>query len=145
MLKPFKKLPVHMETLSGSSGPDVIVDFIFNKGMLFIAMKNIGDKPAFRISVKFDSKITGLEGTKDISSMALFKNTEFLAPEREIKTFLDTSVSYFKSKNPKVIKTDIQFYDDDGNKRKRVIKYNLNIYKDIGYLHSDYDWTKEKL
>lgn len=145
MLNSSKKLPKHPDNISGFSGPDVIVDFIFNNGLLFITLNNIGDKPAFRVSAKFDGKITGLEGTKDISSMALFRHTEFLAPAREIKVFLDSSASYFKRKDPTAIKIDIQFYDDHGNKRKRVIKHNLNIYKDIGYLRSVNNWTNEKL
>jgi len=45
----------------------VIVDFIFEEGLLFISIKNISDDPAFRVSSEFDKKIIGVSGRKEIS------------------------------------------------------------------------------
>ncbi|OGU76914.1 MAG: hypothetical protein A2V93_07570 [Ignavibacteria bacterium RBG_16_34_14] len=113
---------------------DVYVDFIFDDGLIFILIKNNSSKPVFNVSVKFSSRLTGVSGLKEITSINLFKKIEFLAPQKEIRTFLDTSESYFKRKQPTKITTYI-FYKDIQNKdHDIVIKHNLEIYKDIGYI-----------
>ena len=113
---------------------DVYVDFIFDDGLIFILIKNNGSNPVFNVSVKFSSRLTGVNGLKEITSINLFKNIEFLAPQKEIRTFLDTSESYFNRKQPTKITTDI-FYRDIQNKiHEVVIKHDLEIYKDIGYI-----------
>lgn len=128
-----QKLCGRLRNLFSSSNPDVIIDFIFKNGLFYISIKNIGDKPAYRVSIKFNSQILGVEGTKDISSMPLFQNIEFLPPAREIRTFLDTSTSYFQSENPTEITSKIVFFDRNGIKLNRTIKHNLGIFREIGY------------
>jgi hypothetical protein len=128
------KLCGYLRKIFCTSNPDVIIDFIYIKGHFYISIKNIGQKPAYRVSVKFDNKIIGVEGTKEISSMPLFQNIEFLPPSREIRTFLDTSASYFNGKNPTKINANITFFDSYGIKHENLIKHNLEIYKDIGFI-----------
>ncbi|HVO74685.1 MAG TPA: hypothetical protein VMT35_11725 [Ignavibacteriaceae bacterium] len=113
---------------------DVIVDFIFDKGLFFISVKNISDYPVFKLSFEFNEKIIGLNGSKEISSLPLFRNIEFLAPKKEITTLLDTSYSYFKRKQPEKINVKISYKDKDGEIKKGNIKHDLSIYKEIGYL-----------
>lgn len=117
--------------------PDIIVDVIFEEGLLYIALANIGGAPAYGISVKFDKKIMGVGGSKLISTMPLFRRTEFMPPHKEIRTFLDTSASYFAGKQPLAIKTTVNFTDREGKKYTNVIKHNPGIYRDIGYVGKD--------
>lgn len=112
----------------------VIVDFVFAKGLFFISIKNIVDRPVFKVSVKFSKKIFGVEGTKEISALPLFKNIEFLPPQKEISTFLDTSASYFRRKGPTRIVSRISYQDADGTGYSDTIKHNLEIYRGIGYI-----------
>ena len=49
--------------------PVVIVDFIFDRGLLYIAVKNIGAQPAFKVSTQFDQEIMGVAGEKKISDL----------------------------------------------------------------------------
>jgi hypothetical protein len=113
---------------------DVYVDFIFDDGLIFILIKNNSSNPVFNVSVKFSSRLRGVNGLKEITSINLFKKIEFLAPQKEIRTFLDTSESYFSRKQPTKITTDI-FYKDIQNKAHEVlIKHDLEIYRDIGYI-----------
>ncbi len=114
--------------------PDVVVDFIFENGLFHIAIINIGDASAYAVSVNFNREIKGLAGSKLISKMALFQNIEFMPPQKKIATFLDTSTSYFKQQQPTDIETTIKFTDRQGKSYKNVIKHNLNIYRDIGYI-----------
>ncbi len=59
---------------------------------------------------------------------------EFMPPGKQITTFLDTSASYFKRKQPTEIEAHIVFYDRDGGMHINDIKHNLEIYRDIGYI-----------
>lgn len=113
---------------------DVFLDIIFENGLFFIVIKNNSNNPVFKVKVKFNNRILGVNGSKEITSLKLFKNIEFLAPQKEIKTFLDTSESYFSRKQPTKIITEI-FYKDIHNKSHEiVIKHDLEIYKDIGFI-----------
>lgn len=114
--------------------PEVIVDFIFEDGLFFIAVKNIGSAPARDVSVAFDKKFTGVQGTKEFSALPLFKNIAFLAPQKEIKAFLDHSTSYFRRRQPAIIRATITFKDNSGAAHKTVIKHDLRIYKAIGFV-----------
>lgn len=116
--------------------PDVIVDFIFDKGLFFVSIQNIGWQPATDVRVQFAPKITGVEGTKEITGLALFSSLLFLPPGKEITTFLDSSAAYFDREEPTSITTTVRFKSRSGKLLKNVIRHNLEIYKEIGYLES---------
>ncbi len=118
---------------SESSRPDVIVDFIFDEGLLFVAISNLSDQPAYKVSVKFDCRIYGFGG-KDICALPLFGNIEFLAPHKTITTFLDSSGSYFSSGGPTKISARIAYRDFQGTKTVATIRHDLEIYREIGFI-----------
>ena len=113
--------------------PEVLVDFIFDDGLLFIAVKNISDRPACRVSTSFDPPLYGVEGKK-IWEMALFRNIEFLAPRKEITTFFDTAASFFRGEGPTMITVSLSYRDTAGRKYSATIRHDLAIYRDIGYV-----------
>ncbi len=114
--------------------PDVIVDFIFENGIFHIAVINIGDAPAYNVAVSFNHEISGLGGSKVISKMPLFQQIQFMPPQKRISTLLDTAASYFNRQQPTDIETTVRFSDGNGKVYTNVIKHNLNIYRDIGYV-----------
>jgi hypothetical protein len=118
------------------SRPDVIVEFLFDRGLFHISIRNIGDRPAVDVSVKFNKKITGLGGKKEISSLPVFNNIEFLGPGREIVLFLDSSHSYFARKQPTKISARIVYADSAKAKYETTINHDLEIYRDLAYLDS---------
>ena len=118
---------------SALSEPDVIVDFIFDEGSFFIAISNLSDRPAYEVSVKFDCPIYGFGG-KDMCSLRLFGNIEFLAPHKTVKTFLDSSGSYFSSGGPTSISARITYHDFRGTKKVATIRHDLEIYREIGFI-----------
>ena len=134
-----EKSPTKGKPASAPGAPDVIVDFIFEQGLLFIAIRNIGSKPAYQVRVTFDKDIRGIENTKSISELPLFQQLEFLAPQREIRTFLDHSASYFGSGQPQQIMVDVRFMDSFRRKFKAAIPHNLAIYKELGYIKTSLD------
>ena len=119
-------------TMQGSR-PEVIVEVLFDNGLLFLAVRNIGDRPATRVSVEFDQKLMGLSGAKDVSAQALFRNIEFLGPQREIATLLDRSSSYFARRQPTKLAARVRYHDQEGNQYVETIKHDLEIYREIAY------------
>jgi hypothetical protein len=113
--------------------PYVIVDFLFDRGVISISVKNIGSRPAFAVRVEFSHKLMGVEGTVEVSALPLFQALAFLPGGKEISTFLDTSASYFRGNQPKQITTRIVYSDFRGVKFSNSIHHNLEIYRDIGY------------
>ena len=128
-----KRLRCYIRERFNVSAPDVILDFVFEKGLLYISLRNIGSSPAYRVTVDFDKSIKGIEGEKDINMLPLFQDVEFLAPGREIRTFLDSGRSYFQGDNPTRISAEISFFNRCGARRQVTIKHNLEIYRNIGY------------
>lgn len=116
--------------------PEVILEFLFDRGLLYISVSNIGSRPAVRVSVKFNKKILGLGGTKEISALAVFKNIEFLGPRREITTLLDSSSSYFNSKQPTKISALVAYQDLEKHRYEISIKHDLEIFRDLIFLES---------
>jgi hypothetical protein len=123
---------------SDASGPGVIVDFIFDDGLLFISISNISDTPAYKVSVEFDRKISRLDG-EDLATLPLFRNIEFLAPHKDIVMFLNDSGSYFKLGGPTKIAARISYQDARGMQRIATIDHDLEIYKAIGFIRRPRD------
>jgi hypothetical protein len=119
-----------------SGRPEVIVEFLFDRGLLYIAINNIGNRPALSISVKFDKKIFGLGGSKEISALALFSNIEFMGPRREIKTLIDSSGAYFKSKQPTKISALVSYQDPEKRRYETTIRHDLAIYRDLVFVNT---------
>jgi hypothetical protein len=114
--------------------PDVIVDFVFENGMMFVAVSNIGQQPAERVHVTFDPPFTGLGGTVSLPELPLFRNIEFLAPSRSIRTLLDSSTAYFDRREPEQITATISYFDRKGQEFCCTIRHDLAIYRDITFV-----------
>ena len=117
-----------------SKTPHVIVDFVFDRGMFFIAVRNISEQPAYKVSVKFNQKLFGLGGTREVSALPLFRNIEFLAPQKEIATLLDSSDSYFARKQPTTVKVQISYRDAEGEEHNVSIAHDLEIYRTLAFI-----------
>ena len=114
--------------------PDVIVDFVFEDGMLFVAVQNIGSHPALQVRVAFDPPFKGLGGTTSIAELPLFRNIEFLAPSRSIRTLLDSSAAYFARREPQRITATASYSDRSGQKFSSTMLHDLSIYRDIAFI-----------
>lgn len=126
--------PIAATDQTSRGRPDVILEFLFDRGMLLLALRNIGERPAIATSVKFDKKIVGLGGLKDISTLPVFRQVEFLGPGREIVVFIDESHSYFARKQPTKISARISYSDSEKQKYDTTINHDLEIYRELPYL-----------
>lgn len=135
-------MPPRKSTSSGSASksseeaprPGVIVDFRFDEGLIYIALVNITDVPAYRVSVKFAKPFRGVGGECVVSTLTMFRRVEFLAPRKRIETLLDSSHDYFRRREPTLIKAVVAFRDARGKTHRHEITHDLRIYKDISYV-----------
>ena len=114
--------------------PDVILDVLFNDGLLFLSLVNLGSRPALRVACRFERPFHGLGGRTDMSRLRLFRNVEFLAPGREIRTLLDTSAAYFRRREPTKLAAELGWRDEEGRRYGRRIAHDLGIYADVAYV-----------
>jgi hypothetical protein len=114
--------------------PYVIVDFLFESGLLHICIKNTSAVPAFNINVSFNPKLMGVEGTVEVSALALFTDLAFLPGGKEIATLVDTSASFFQSNQATQFTTQITYQDFFNVQFSHTIHHNLEIYRKIGYI-----------
>jgi hypothetical protein len=49
------------------------LDFEYDDGVLYIIIENIGPSSAYKVSIKFDKEITGMEGQRKMSAMRIFE------------------------------------------------------------------------
>lgn len=117
-----------------SGAPDVFVDFVFDRGLLYVAVVNGSDVAAWSVTVAFDPSFRGLGGTQETSALPLFRCIEFLAPRRRIETFLDRSSDYLQRKEPRRIGADVTWHDERKRRFTRRIVHDLGIYEDLSYV-----------
>jgi hypothetical protein len=113
---------------------DVILDVVFERGLLFLILANVGDRPAHGVRVKFSERFTGVGGAKRIDRLALFRRLEFLAPRKSIEVFLDRSPSYFARAEPTRLTAAVSWRTADGERRRTTIVHDLEIYRDLGFI-----------
>ena len=113
---------------------DVILDVVFDRGLLFLVLENTGNRPAHVVRVKFGERFSGVGGAKRIDRLALFRKLEFLAPRKTIEVFLDRSASYFARGEPTRLTATISWRTSEGERRRTTIVHDLEIYRDLGYI-----------
>ncbi len=116
---------------------EVILDVVFDRGLLFLVVANIGDRPAHSVRVKFEQPFSGVGGTKKMQRLALFRKLEFLAPRKSIEVFLDRSADYFARGEPTQLTASISWRTPEGARRSSTIHHDLEIYRDLGYIERE--------
>ncbi len=117
-----------------ASDAEVILDVVFDRGLLFLELANTGDRPAHRVRVRFGERFSGVGGTKRIDRLTLFRKLEFLAPHKSIPVFLDRSAAYFARDEPTQLTAEIVWRTPEGERRSSTIHHDLEIYRDLGFI-----------
>ena len=113
---------------------DVILDVEFEDGLLFLVLENIGFRPAHSVRVRFGGPLRGLGGQKRIDRLRIFRRLELLPPGRRIRIFLDRSALFFAREEPTEIEARVAWRTDDGSSRSRIVRHDLDAYRDFPYL-----------
>ncbi len=112
--------------------PEVIVDFDCRDGILFVVLRNIGERSAYRVTTRFDKPFSGLGGRKPIADLRLFRRLEFMPPGKAFSQLVDPLAAYLQRREPARLTATISYRDREGRRFEDVITHDLLIYKDLG-------------
>jgi hypothetical protein len=111
----------------------VVVDVVFESGLLYLELANLSDRPALNVSCRFDPPLVDLRG-RDVSKLRLFSHIEFLAPGRRIQTLLDSSAGYFAREAPTRMTVVVEYERPDGPRERTKLTHDLEVFRDLAYL-----------
>lgn len=113
--------------------PEVILDFDFDDGALFISLTNIGTRPAHDVRTELNPPIRGLDGRQAMADLPVFRGIPFFPAGKQIRFLLDSAAAYFGRKEPLRLAAHITYTDDRGRPFDTVIQHDLEIYRSLPY------------
>jgi hypothetical protein len=110
----------------------VVVDVVFEDGVLSLELANLADRPALNVACAFDAPLVDVEG-RDVSKLRLFGHVDFLAPGRRIRTLLDSVAGHFaRGGAPRF--TVVVAYERPGQPRRETkVTHDLELYRELAY------------
>ena len=115
------------------SDDGVVVDVVFEDGLLYLELANLSDRPALNVGCRFDPGLVDLQG-RDVSKLALFSRVEFLGPERRIRTLLDSTAGFFAREQASRFTVVVEFERPDEKRRATTVSHDLAVYRELAYL-----------
>jgi hypothetical protein len=117
------------------AAPDdgVVVDIVFEAGVLYLELANLADRPALNVRCRFEPPLVDLQG-RDVSELALFRGLEFLGPRRRIRTLLDSSSAYFARKAEARVEIAVEFERPDEPRRTTRVAHDLTVFRELAYV-----------
>ena len=112
---------------------NVILDFVFDDGLLFVSLANIGDGPALDVVVDINPPIHGADGS-EIGGLALFRRLTFLAPGRSVTAFVDSTSGYFGRREPEKVVASIRWREPEREACSSTIRHDLGVYRDLPFV-----------
>lgn len=113
--------------------PDVILDVVFEDGLLFFELSNRASVPVRKVVTVFRKPVIAPDGVTDITSLNVFTKTEFLAPGKTIRVFVDSVSSYFARRQPNFIHVAIT-WKQEAKTMTTQISHDIRIYRDLPYV-----------
>jgi len=113
--------------------PEIILDFEFDDGALYISLANIGAQTAHDVRTELTPAIRGLGGRQAMAELAVFRGIAFFPAGKQIRFLLDSAAEYFGRNEPLRVAAHIRYFDDQGNRFDTVIEHDLEIYRSLPY------------
>lgn len=116
-----------------TSEPEVVFDVVFEDGLLFFELSNRASVPVTKVVTTFRRPVLAPDGVTDLSTLNVFKKTEFLAPGRVIRVFVDSVASYFARRQPNFVHV-VLTWKQGGSTLSTQISHDIRIYRDLPYV-----------
>lgn len=126
-------VPPGREAGPAAPRPEIILDFEFDDGTLFISLSNIGERPAHEVRTELTPPIRGLGGRQPMAELAVFRGITFFPAGKQIRFLLDAGALYFGRGEPLRVAARIRYSDDHGNNFDTVIQHDLEIYRSLPF------------
>jgi hypothetical protein len=111
----------------------VIVDVVFEDGVLYLELANLAPRPALAVTCTFDPPLVDAAG-RDIAKLRLFRKMDFLGPERRVRTLLNSVPGYFARKAPTRTVVSVK-YKRPGDRQfaTTTVTHDLAVYRELSY------------
>ena len=106
----------------------VVVDVVFDAGLLYLELVNLGDDPAVDVTSSFEPALVDAHG-RDVSELLLFRRLGFLAPGRRIRTLLGPSSAYSES-----VAVEVQYSRAGSERQTTRITHELATFRELAYV-----------
>jgi hypothetical protein len=112
----------------------VVVDVVFEDGVLYLELANLADRPALAVTCTFDPPLVDAAG-RDVGTLRLFKKMEFLGPDRRVRTLLDSVPGYFARRRPPTRPVVAIKYKRPGDRTytTTTVTHDLAVYRELAY------------
>ena len=115
------------------SDSGVIFDVVFEDGLLFFELSNRAAVPARKVVTVFRRPVIAPDGVTDIASLNVFKKTEYLAPGKTVRVFVDSVASYFSRSQPNFVHVALS-WKQGTELVSAKISHDIRIYQDLPYV-----------
>jgi hypothetical protein len=117
-----------------AAAPDdgVVVDVVFEDGVLYLELANLADRPALNVRCSFDRSVVDAQG-RDVSELLLFRSVEFLGPGRRVRTLLDSVPGYFGRKGATRLSVAVSYERPGEPPRATEVTHDLELYRELAY------------
>jgi hypothetical protein len=118
-----------------AAAPDdgVVVDVVFDGGVLYLELANLADRPALNVACTFNPPLVDLQG-RDVAKLPLFSRVEFLGPRRRIRTLLDSHAAYFAREPATRVSIAVEYERPDEPRSVTQVVHDLEIFRELAYL-----------
>lgn len=106
----------------------VVVDVVFDAGLLHLELVNLGDAPALDVTSSFEPPLIDAHG-RDVSELLVFRRLGFLAPGRRIRTLLGPSSAYFES-----VTVQVEYSRAGRERHTTRVTHELAAFRELAYV-----------
>jgi hypothetical protein len=110
----------------------VVVDVVFEDGVLYLELANLADRPAVKVACSFDRPLVDVQG-RNVSELRLFRKVEFLGPRRRIRTLLDMVPGCLGRKRTKRFVVSVEYERPGEDRRTTKVTHDLELYRELAY------------
>jgi hypothetical protein len=106
----------------------VVVDVVFDDGLLYLELVNLGEAPALDVTSSFEPALVDAHG-RDVSELLLFRRLGFLAPGRRIRTLLGPSSAYSER-----VTVEVQYSHAGRERHTTRLTHELAAFRELAYV-----------
>jgi hypothetical protein len=110
----------------------VVVDVVFEDGVLYLELANLSDRPALNVACSFDPPLVDAQG-RDVSELRVFRHVEFLGPGRRVRTLLDSVPGYFARKGATRVSVTVEYERPGAARQATEVRHDLELYRELAY------------
>jgi hypothetical protein len=110
----------------------VVVDVVFEDGVLYLELANLADRPALNVACSFDPPLVDVQG-RDVSELGLFRHVAFLGPRRRVRTLLDSLPGCFGRERATSVAVTVEYQRPGELRRATKLTHDLELYRELAY------------